>query len=139
MVSPWHAPDNLRVVVGRQVGPFVAGQADDQAGVAGVVVGHTVGFTTSMGQLDARRFLPQDYTRGRLDHLIDVGAADAGGRFQKVELAIVAGVDELGMGDAARQPEGAEDSGGHAGRRRKVGRVAWQQARVEDAAALGSP
>ena len=57
--------------------------------------------------LDARPLAPEvDAARG-LDRLGDVGAADARRRLEEVEAAVAA-LDELGVRDAADEPERAD-------------------------------
>ena len=85
--------------------------------------------------LDARPLAPEiDAGRG-LDHFGDVRAADARRRLKKVE-ATVAALYELGVRDAARESERADEFAVERFERLRVLRPARHCAREEDAASV---
>ena len=83
--------------------------------------------------LHLRPFAPQVDARRRFDDVDDEGAADARRGLEKVQLAVGA-ADELGVGDAAPQPERRQDLRVHLPQRRDHAVVCRQRARDEDAA-----
>src|ERR1051326_240360 len=80
------AQEDFRIVISRSVRLLLPRQRENHSRVLLTQCGQLV-TPVAAGNFDARPLAPQIKTGRGLDHLADVGSADARGAFQKIELA----------------------------------------------------
>jgi hypothetical protein len=103
------AVDDFGSVEGGGVGLFLAGEADDAAGVILPELWKEVLLSEKGGDFDAGPLDPRVDAGGEFDDVGDEGSTDACGGFEEVEGSGGFGFDELGMGDAGDEAEGVDD------------------------------
>src|ERR1035438_1345649 len=95
------------IVIGCGVRLLLPSKGKNHAGILFPHRRQSVG-AISAGDFDARPLSPQIDSGCSLDHLVNVSAADARSTFEKIEMTVGVGMDELRMRDAADQSQGSD-------------------------------
>ena len=97
-----NAQEDFRIVVRRGVRIVLPRQGKNHAGIFFAHWRQLVG-AIAAGNLNARPLAPEIDSGGGLDHLIDVGPADARGAFEKIEVPVGVCPNEFRVRDSPHQ------------------------------------
>src|SRR6266436_1847367 len=88
--------------IGGSIGMFLPSERKNDGGVVAACRGKLVGLIPC-SNFEAGPFAPEIDSRGGFDDIGNVRAADAGGDFNEIELAVRVSTEELGVSDSSHQ------------------------------------
>jgi hypothetical protein len=133
MVAFGKPRDDLRVLISGKIGSLLPGETKDHASIDVLSPGQLVGLPAAC-HLDACPFPPEIHVRSSFHHFINIGTADPGGTFQKVEPAISMRLDELRMRDPTHQPQRSDERAIGFLQLTRLCRDAWDETGCKDPA-----